>query len=355
MERLVPGPFRAQADRSAAGIDLARRDGIAALARAEAAVSADPIDPDSSSLLGSARLATGDAENAQRAFRVAARFGWRNAATQAYWYEAALDAGDYQVAVERADALLRAHPQLVDQAELLKPLESNASARPILANRLKLRPSWLASYLRVDDDTPSDVLDRRVLVLSSIDTARFPLGCDTIASFTRNLLSHGRRKDAEALWNANCPTAKVSGYLVDPTFSQVLSDAAAKAPFSWRAIPSGDVSMSEVSGPHGTKALLISNSAPVARLALVQAVSFSAGVYRFHVTGIPENPASRDKLYVAWACGERVPSTSGSNGNLLEEGQIIKVTACDRQQIALWLGGNGTSVRLQSISFAKIG
>ena len=86
--RLVPGPLQAQA--------------------ASKAVAADPVDPASTALLGTAYLLTEQPAEAEAAFRIAARFGWRQPATQIYWYEAALQSGDWPRAVDRADALLRA-------------------------------------------------------------------------------------------------------------------------------------------------------------------------------------------------------------------------------------------------------
>src|SRR3569623_384873 len=88
IEAAVLSPFRAQADRSAASSALLRHDAGASIAHARAAVGRDPLDIDSAALLGSALVAAGQGEPAEKAFRVAARFGWRNVATQSYWYEA---------------------------------------------------------------------------------------------------------------------------------------------------------------------------------------------------------------------------------------------------------------------------
>ena len=130
-------------------------------------------------------MQVGRAADAQRTFRIAARFGWRNVQTQAFWYDVALQVGDYEVAAERLDALLRVHPRLVEQVELLKPMESDPAARKVLARALAVATAVDRELPRVKDDTPSDVLDRRVSTLSDLNSARFPLGCDTVARFTR--------------------------------------------------------------------------------------------------------------------------------------------------------------------------
>jgi tetratricopeptide (TPR) repeat protein len=352
LERLVPVPFRAQADRSAAATALDRKDNAAALASSRDAVATDPVDPDATAFLGSALMQVGRTQDAARTFRVAAQFGWRNVQTQAFWYDAALQAGDYGVAAERLDALLRVHTRLVDQTELLKPMESDPTAQKALAARLQLAPPWLPAYLRLDDDTPSDVLDRRLAVVSQLDSSHFQIGCETAAPFARTLLDDGRRHDAETVWNANCPNMKVVGLISDPTFAHVL-DPNAENPFSWRVMSSGNLSIGQ--GPAGAApTLVLSNSAPGARLTFLQTVALPAGLYHFHANQ-GAGQASAGKLYISWACDSRPPFPDTSGADLLGSGQDIRVSECDRQQIGLWVAGGGATVRLQSIALEKIG
>lgn len=354
LERLVPELFRAQADRSAAETQLVRTDNDAALARAKAAVAEDPIDPDATPLLGSAYAQLGRDTDAENAFRIAARFGWRNIATQAFWYDLALRSGDFKVAAERADALLRVHPILADQPDFLKSLESEAAGRQVLAQRLQAKPPWLTNYLNVDDDTPEDVIERRLSVFGEMDSRRHPMGCDEVAPFTRVLIHDGRRHDAETLWNANCPSLKVSGLLADPSFTRVLNPSA-KDPFSWSVMSSGDLSISQISDSHGPRGLVISNFAPGIRLALTQTVAFPAGVYKFSATRTANQSSTGGKLYISWGCDSRPPFPDTTAGDLVSAGQTIRVSDCDRQQIGLWLSGEGQPVQLQSISLAKVG
>ncbi|HEX4847889.1 MAG TPA: hypothetical protein VFV30_07070, partial [Novosphingobium sp.] len=90
----IPEPFRQEALSSQGqALLLAGQAGqIAPLA--EALVRRDPLGPQAAGLLGTARLAQGDARGAETAFRLSAKLGWRDAATQVYWLQAALAAGD---------------------------------------------------------------------------------------------------------------------------------------------------------------------------------------------------------------------------------------------------------------------
>ncbi|MEO6041111.1 MAG: hypothetical protein ABIP41_04355, partial [Croceibacterium sp.] len=135
LERLVPGPFRAQAERSAALIAGARGRRAAALDHARKAVAGDPVDPGAAPLLGAALLLQGDAARAEQAFRVSARLGWRDVPTQAYWYEAALEAGEMAPAADRLDALLRAHPGFPGSDALLARIEETPAGRRALERR----------------------------------------------------------------------------------------------------------------------------------------------------------------------------------------------------------------------------
>ena len=56
--RLVPGPLQAQAARSTAALAITRGQSEAAIAAARKAVAADPVDPASTALLGTAYLLT---------------------------------------------------------------------------------------------------------------------------------------------------------------------------------------------------------------------------------------------------------------------------------------------------------
>jgi hypothetical protein len=190
--------------------------------------------------------------------------------------------------------------------------------------------------------------------LLEVRSARFELGCDTTAPFVHTLLDHGRRRDAETLWNGNCLNQKITGLLADPDFAQVL-DTQIKNPFSWRVISSGDISFSQASGPNGARSLQITNTAPGTRLVLVQAVAFPEGVYRFHVSQPDRAPHTQGQLYISWACNGPPPFPDTSRGNLLVQDQVIEVGSCIRQKIGLWAGGGGASEHLRSIELEKVG
>jgi len=354
LERLVPGPLRAQADRSAALTRLVREQPQPALRFARAAVARDPIDPDATALLGAAHLALNDFDEAAEAFRIAARFGWRNLATQGYWYEAALGAGDYKVAADRADAILRAQPRLVEGGELLEPLEVNPTGRAMLAGRLALKPSWLEAYLRPGRDAPAELIERREGVVALVDPAVARFGCSAVSPFVSGLIEQGRRTRAQTLWNAHCPEYRVTGPLADPGFDQVLSGAEEVYPFSWRLLPSGDVSIQAVGGGQADRSLLVANSASTSRMIMRQLTALPAGLYRFRVGSTDQPSAGAPRLVLSWACAAQPPFPRRVEGDALAGGQILAVEPCDRQQLGIWLRGNEPGLTISHIEFERI-
>lgn len=351
VERVVPGPFRAQADRSAATTDLVRQNYKAMLVHARRATKEDPVDIDPTALLGSALALNGQDDAAAQAFRLAARFGWRNAATQVYWYDAALGVGEFERASERADALLRVHPRLVDSAELLEPLERSPRGRTVLAERLSQNPPWQENYLFLRLDSSPDLVSRRFQVLSAIAPGH-PLGCEAVARFTSVLVHQGRRNDAVALWNRNCPASAVHGPMTDLTFRTVQTSASDQ-PFAWLVTPSGDLTIRQNGSTGAPPSLELSNSASGSLLVLSQSVSFPPGTYRFRATAAPGSTSGAGKLALSWVCGDQLPFPRAGQGDPLQDGQVVQIGACDRQLLGLWLGGGG-SVKLRSISFEKV-
>jgi hypothetical protein len=351
VESAVPWPFRAQADRSASSTALLQKQNAAALAYARAAVRNDPVDIDSTSLLGSALLATQQDDAAAKAFRVAAGFGWRNVATQGYWYTAALQAGDLRVAADRADAILRTHPHIVDQQQLLGPIESQPAGRTILAEHLAQQPPWIKSYLAVAPDSSAELVNTRFGVVSLLGARRISLGCDSAAPFAKSLIQFDRWNDAKAFWNANCPQSAVSGLIGDPHFASVGQGLGPELPFSWHVQRSGDVLLQHEGPAQGF--LQVTNSASATRLILYQPVAFPAGLYRFRALPV-HGGSEAGTLVASIGCDGKFPYPSSVDGDLLAQGQTLRAEACPRQTLGLWMSGNGAAIRLQSLEVQKI-
>lgn len=342
LERLVPGPLRAQADRSAAAIALARGDSAAALVFARHAVLHDPVDPLSNSLLGSALQFRGDPSRAEAAFRVAAERGWRDRLTQLYWYGVALEAGDAERAALRADALLRAEPFFAASGALLEPLEASAEGRAALARRLAGNPDWAAAYLTVDPEAGAAQLRLKsgIALLAANDGGA--LDCKAARPLVTVLIQRGMRRDAEGLWRGTCSggaAAGAAGYgLADGGFEQLGAESAA-SPFGWSKHASGDM-LVEITDAGVGHALSLRNSASVSRLALSQALALAPGAYRVRAK-IGADGAGESGVVVSLDCGAHPRRPPDVRGDIARSGQMLSVGSCDSQVLGVWLRPGG--------------
>ena len=345
--RLVPGPLQAQAARSTAGLAIVRNQPGPAIAAARKAVAADPVDPGATALLGTAYLLDGKTADAEAAFRVAARFGWRQPTTQAYWYDAALQAGDWPRAVDRADALLRTRPGLPLRDQLLEPLESTPAGRAALVVRMAGRPNWLSVYLKPEPQVSDETLDRRSLVLTDLAEAGTRLGCEAVAPFVDASLARGARGNAERVWTGHCPGAALAGGLADGGFERFGSDGA--SPFGWRSNLSGDVAVRSVEEGAGNRGLRLLNRSAVSRMVLRQAVALEPGTYR--LTG----EATPGRIAASLGCGALPATPSLTDGDPAVGGQVLRVPECQRLELGLWVRPGAGEVELDSVALEKIG
>jgi len=347
LTRLVPLPLQSNSVRAAAMQAVLRQQPKTALVYARRAVAADPVDPAPAGLLGAAYLMNGRPQQAEAAFRIAARFGWREPATQVYWYQAALQSGDLALAVDRADALLRTHPDLPARDLLLQPLESTAPGRAALIVRMAGKPEWLAGYLQPDAEMDEATFARRSVVLADLANSGTQLGCSAVAPFVTQALARGARGDAERVWTGHCPGATVAGGLADPGFERFGSDEA--SPFGWQAGASGDVALRVVGKGGGNRALAMRNGGTVSRLVLSQALSLAPGVYRLTGRVKPNRVAG------SIGCGAPPGLPRLGDGDMASGGQLLRVPACTRLELGLWLRPGGDETELDSIALEKVG
>jgi hypothetical protein len=347
----VPGPFRAQADHSEAQAALLELDSAAALSSAQAAIASDPVDRNSAGLLGAARYLEGEEVGARQAFAVSAQMGWRNLATQLYWHQQALLAGDVEEAALRVDAILRQDPYLELGPDLIVPLEGTPDGRAALAGRLALRPNWLQRYSRPRSTIEDIPLEGRVAVLSSISDQGVELGCEVPAGIVRLLLARGQRASAQELWQAHCPEQTVSAGLADGGFEQ-LSAPGNASPFGWRSYRSGTLALAFVDDGKGGKALSASNRSSSSKLVLSQAVELGQGSYVIKARPIGGQSSEQSRLAASLDCAASPSLPQDVDGTLLREGQRLAVYECKTLVLSLWLRPGDSRIVFDDIEIA---
>lgn len=298
---LVPAPFAAQARIAQVQTLLQQQDGVGASRAAQAAVRAAPIEPDSTALLGAARLSLGDQAGAERAFLVAGQFGWRAPVAQYYWMSRALEVGDYRVAALRLDAMLRSNPALMFDRALMDALESAPDGRSALAERLQVQPNWQINYTRDVSQIDLATAELRVDVLNRLArSAAGPVGCEQAGPLSRRLVALDQPLMARAFWRVQCP-ARSTGLLADPDFA-ALNVQQPDSPFDWTVFGDSDVSLSLQSDARGRPELLLASSSAFARKLLAQLLVVPAGRYRLTWEARDASGAPSSRIVPAISC-----------------------------------------------------
>ncbi|TMM50427.1 hypothetical protein [Qipengyuania marisflavi] len=328
--RLIPDTFRVSAARSLAASALTRGDFPEAERQARAATKRDPLDPRGPAFLGAVAALDSSAggDGGDAAFRAAAKLGWREMITQAYWFDRDLREDRIAAAALRLDAILRANPRSEAAQTFLGMLEAREDGRRALAERLRSGPAWAEAYL---SGYAGDVemLRARARFLASRSAGVPELGCERVLPMVRALSSRAYRGEAEALWQVHCPAGATAGALSDPGFDKFASDES--GPFGWQRHGAGDVRVSPVGGKE--RMIELANRSSVTRLVLSQPVALTQGAHTVtgSVTGL--KPAL---LVATLGCGhpERPSNVSGA---IAASGQRIDAKGCANEVLGLWM------------------
>lgn len=303
---VVPGPFRANADRALAQLALGSENYAAMKAPAAAAVRRDPMVATSSALYGWSLYASGEGEPATQAFRVAGQLGWRDPLVQIYWFAAAMEQADYPVAAMRLDALLRQVPGDPQRDPLVYRLEAVPQGRAALVERLRERPNWLAAYASDINPLPPQQAEARYQTLLLLGQSGARLGCEGIARYVSRLASAKMPDQALGLRAAHCPGN--GGLLSDGQFENARLDRPL-TPFDWNFAADGslDMVLAEHPGMRG-KALAVANTSPVTRAFATQTLRLVPGRYRLAGSISGESPADLARFGLALNCAGEVRS-----------------------------------------------
>ena len=341
---LVPAPLAAAAHRTRAAEALQKLDQAGALREAQSAVSADPVDLHSAALLGAASLLSRQPVQADRAFRVAARLGWRDPLTQLHFMNQALRSGETELAALRLDAVLRQNPLFPKRDMALSQFGASQEGRSGLARRLALRPPWTSQFMGKDSRLPLTELRTRAAILTTMQSKRW--GCDAIAPLVNRLVEAGDAVTAKRLWSVHCPDA--SPTLADPDFAR-MSALRTITPFDWNLVGAGDVTVEPATPNRGGLNANVSGAA--SRKIAWQLLTLSSGTYSLHwIAREPDGtPARVLSLSLSCDLGKRnpLPTSLSSDGHFKAEFKVNQ--NCTNQYLAVWLSPISRLVHIESI------
>ncbi|MFM5949900.1 MAG: hypothetical protein ACKOPM_11860 [Novosphingobium sp.] len=349
LARLVPALLASEARRSEAATALAKGDFGLSQVIAAAAVRTDPIDPRSAALLGAAQLGAGEQVRADRSFRVAARFGWRDPLTQLYFMNSAFVAGQPRLAALRLDAVLRQAPKFPMRDQLLAQFEANPAGRAALAERLALKPAWTDEFLGEGNNLPLDALQSRAAIVVAVPGPKW--GCDAVAPLVTRLVLRGGPVQAKALWQAHCPEATAG--IADPRFASLASIREPVA-FEWNLVGSGDISAAQAL-PAGS-GLTVRLTGPSARPVAWQLLVLKPGRYRLSWTASAQGAAAgRASLTLSCDRDDRTPVAATSlDGKGRQTAEVPIDGSCPARFLVLWLKPGSEEIRFDNLAITPL-
>jgi hypothetical protein len=347
----VPEPFRqhALASESKALLLAGKAGQIAPLA--EALVRRDPLGPQAAGLLGTARLAQGDARGAANAFRTSAKLGWRDAATQVYWLQTALAAGDLNRAGTRFGAIARQWPEAPAIDQLSAGFEDDPRGQMLIAQQIASGANWARAYAQPQPGQPLNRLAGRATVLISAAGLGNKLGCDAIAQMVVSL-AQAQAALASKLWSSQCPRAAVPGQINDAGFEQT-GEAGGKTPFDWQFPGNGALLADVVGASSGQHVLRASSTAATLVPLTMQRIVLAPGAYRLTWREAANGPARSSRIAVSLSCRpERVLANplSGAVDGGRGIADLTHGGGCEAPLLQLWLAPGTGEVSIDDIA-----
>lgn len=325
-----------------------------ALPYAQRALLSDPVDAGVVGLLGAAHSLAGETEAADAAFRLSAGMGWRDLATQIFWFNHGLDTGQADVAAQRLDAYLR---QVLDDDRtqtMLNDMVASPEGRAAILPRLAEAPTWQRMFLAPPSTMAQQDFANRYDVVRQLRAGS--LGCTAVSSFTTGLMRKGLFAQAQDVWSRECEPG--NALVHDGQFLRINPDPQAhNSVFDWQVPSSGTVELLVNdfgnSGAHQLD-LRVSGASPYS--VLRQIVVLPAGSYRLSWAMPGTTATDLRALKVGLGCRldqgmaqNPVPQPGGRVAT-----QYVLDDSCQARALVFWLAP-GTQVHIADVRLERVG
>lgn len=347
----VPAPFRQHA-LAVAAQELTRAGQPAqTLHLATSLLERDPLSPQAAGLLGNARLAQGNNTGAEAAYRASAKLGWRDAATQVYWFDVAMKAQDINRAALRFGAIARQWPNAAAIDPLSKRLQNDPRGLAILAQQIASGAKWATAYATPRAYQPINQLAGRATVLVAAGALGGWLGCDTVAPLVGTLTEQRPRLAAE-LWASQCPRAAQSRKLADGGF-EAQPIAGLLTAFDWQ-FPGNGALAATVIGAAGNRSLQLRSKAPGVVPVVMQRLVLPAQRYRI---SWDESGSGPSRIAASLSCRAELSAASPQDGEGTAQRRSVTIMAtgeCDAPLLQLWVKPGAGAVTIDNVEIVPL-
>lgn len=256
--------------------------------------------------------------------------------TQLYWLDQALQGGDYLIAAQRLDAILRQAPLSEDRDRLVAAIAETPEGRDALAGRLKLSPAWAIPLVNDIWDLPVD----QVLLRSDIikRTGKGVWSCADSEKFSQRLIDLGQLDEAKSVWQLNCDAS--ASLIYDGGFEHLDTISTTRA-FDWQLSNRSEAELSISHDASGQRRLALEVTGTTSLPILKQFVVLKPGRYTlsWHTPNTPQ--AQAQMLQISYTCK---PDLSRAVGGRMSAGQpsvwtldLVVGDECPGREITFWL------------------
>ena len=211
-----------------------------------------PMNPLGLTLL--ARTVEAQGKPATHIWEVASLLGWREPTVQYWAFRHALETSQPEIAVLRADAILRTGeppPQLI---LFLRTAANDAAFRAPIVRRLALNPGWRASFFAVTPHSSVQELTGVFAILAQEAAAGLSVSTDA-AQLSTALISSENFDAAAHLYQLIHPAPKGRDLVFDPEFTEKATEHGRGTMFDWRLIQGRGISV-DVDSSNSTRLVI---------------------------------------------------------------------------------------------------
>lgn len=322
-----------------------------ALPLAERLVRRDPFWPHGAGLLGTARLAIGDNRGAISAYRTSARLGWRDGATQVYWFEDAMRRGDIDLAVVRFRAIAQQWWNAPAIDRLAGQLENNPGGKAALAARIARGDKWAIPYATPDVGQPVSRLASGADVLIAAAALGAQLGCDAVASMVDTLIPPEGAL-AGKLWSAHCRRAPRAGQLADAGF-EAQPIAGQLTGFDWQFPGDGALDAAVSESGEGGKVLQLQSVAASTLPVAAQRLVLEPGSYQVSWLE-PGGAPSRISASLSCTADRTAADPQDGQGKGPRRSTVVQAgNGCEAPLLQLWLKPGSGPVTIDNVAVER--
>jgi hypothetical protein len=280
---------------------------VKAVNLARRALAASPINVQATRTLGQA-ISTEDPMASARLMLISAQLGWRDPLTQIWIIQRAIAARNPQVAVRRAEGMVRLEEQPALIAMMLRLLAMDPKARSMMVASLAQKPVWRGVFLTHQEKIPAQQLPGLLSILTDLAHTHNPPTADEARPILEALVDTGDvAKGFELhrlLFERNRPVlVSNAGFERTDVGYEVNSSA---SPFDWILLNVGR-SSAAIEGEGRSHVLDVTAAGEIEGRVAQQLVALQPGSYVLSFRVRPDDPTAGQRVKWGLRCAEGAP------------------------------------------------